>query len=158
LANIPQVFYAGAGKVCAVTDIHDMTLPPNDPAQTYKCEGTGTLNDPYEGELFTWWLYFFGGLSANDKVAIWVVKRPQLVSVEYKMGGIGPITVQEGRCSIAITYTSTLSCSFHINATNQDSGSPPTNNGKSSSYPTTTLTSSGASSSTPSEPAPATPW
>jgi hypothetical protein len=99
-----------------VTDIHDMTLPPNDPAQTYKCEGTGTLNDPYEGELFTWWLYFFGGLSANDKVAIWAVKRPQLVSVEYKMGGIGPITVQEGRCSIAITYTSTLSCSFHINA------------------------------------------
>ncbi len=79
-----------------MTDLKNQSIHVNDPAQFYKCEGTGTLNDPYEGELFTWWLYFFGGLSAKDKTALWVVKRPQLVSVEYKMGGIGPITVQEG--------------------------------------------------------------
>jgi hypothetical protein len=54
------------------------------------------LNDPYEGELFTWWLYFFGGLSQKDKDLLWEVKRPQLVSVEYNMGGVGPITVQKG--------------------------------------------------------------
>ena len=71
----------------------------NDPRQTYKCEGSGTLNDPYEGELFTWWLYFFGGLSQKDKNLLWEVKRPQLVSVEYNMGGVGPITVQKGEIS-----------------------------------------------------------
>ncbi|KAH8756135.1 putative GPI anchored protein [Hyaloscypha finlandica] len=91
-----KVFYAGNGVVCAVTDIGDQSFPINDPRQTYKCEGSGTLNDPYEGELFTWWLYFFGGLSKKDKDVLWKFKRPQLVSVEYKMGGVGPITVQKG--------------------------------------------------------------
>lgn len=68
----------------------------NDPRQNYSCADDGRINDPYEGELFTWWLQFFGGLSENDKQMLWEVKRPQLVSVEYNMGGVGPITVQEG--------------------------------------------------------------
>ncbi|KAE9378230.1 putative GPI anchored protein [Stipitochalara longipes BDJ] len=91
-----KIFYAGNGAVCAVTDIGNQSFYINDPRQTYKCEGSGTLNDPYEGELFTWWLYFFGGLSQNDKNTLWTVKRPQLVSVEYNRGGVGPITVQKG--------------------------------------------------------------
>jgi hypothetical protein len=90
-----KMFYHGNGKVCAVVDLNQ-TLAPNDPKQNYTCEGTGVLDDPYEGELFTWWLYFFGGLSARAKQALWVAKRPQLVSVEYHKYGIGPITVQEG--------------------------------------------------------------
>jgi hypothetical protein len=44
---------------------------------------TSILNDPYEGELFTWWMYFFGGLSKTDKQALWQIKRPQLVAVNY---------------------------------------------------------------------------
>ncbi|KAL2356526.1 putative GPI anchored protein [Cryomyces antarcticus] len=94
--NAARVFYAGAGTVCAVTTIKDQALPVGDAGQSYKCEGSGTLNDPYEGELFMWWLYFFGGLSNADKQALLAVKRPQLVRKEYQMGNIGPITVQEG--------------------------------------------------------------
>jgi len=82
--------------VCAVTDLGNQSLPVYDPQQNYECEGSGALNDPYEGELFTWWLYFFGGLSQKDENLLWEVKRPQLVSVEYNMGGFGPITVQKG--------------------------------------------------------------
>jgi hypothetical protein len=91
-----QIFYAGNGAVCAVTDIKNQSLHVNDPQQSYGCEGAGTLDDPYEGELFTWWLYFFGGISQEDKNLLWKVKRPQLVSVEYNIGGVGPITVQKG--------------------------------------------------------------
>lgn len=79
-----------------MTDIYNQSYPVDDPLQTYKCEGTGTLNDPYEGELFTFWLQFFGGLSNEDRQLLWEVKRPQLVSVEYQQGGVGPITVQKG--------------------------------------------------------------
>ncbi|RAO69576.1 uncharacterized protein BHQ10_005588 [Talaromyces amestolkiae] len=91
-----HIFYRGDGKVCAVTDIKNQSLPVYHPEQTYVCEGTGYLNDPYEGELFTWWLQFFGGLSDADVEALWEYKRPQLVSVDYHIGNVGPITVQKG--------------------------------------------------------------
>ena len=90
-----KIFYRGNGVVCAVTDLNQ-TLVPTDSKQNYTCEGSGVLDDPYEGELFTWWLYFFGGLSADDKKALWIAKRPQLKNIEYHMDGVGPITVQEG--------------------------------------------------------------
>lgn len=91
-----QIFYQGEGKVCAVTDIKNQSLPVHHPEQTYACEDTSYLNDPYEGELFTWWLQFFGGLSDADIEALWDYKRPQLVSVDYHIGKVGPITVQKG--------------------------------------------------------------
>lgn len=119
--NAARVFYNGTGRVCAVSGLTNQALQPNDPKQTYSCEGgeTNILNDPYEGELFTWWLYFFGGLSIKDKNDLWLVKRPQLVRTEYvgsydtsasyhsgysfNYSGatvtsrhIGPITVQRG--------------------------------------------------------------
>lgn len=92
-----QIFYKGNGRVCSVIDIKNQSLPVNDPNQSYDCEGTGLLNDPYEGELFTFWLNFFGGLSDADKKALWAIKRPQLVSVDYDMGNVGPVTVQKGQ-------------------------------------------------------------
>lgn len=79
-----------------MTTIGNQSLPVNDPAQSYSCEGSGRLNDPYEGELFTFWLQFFGGFTQADKKALWDAKRPQLVSDEYDMGNVGPITVQRG--------------------------------------------------------------
>ena len=115
----PMIFYNGTGNVCSVVDLN-MTVLPTSPHQNYTCEpGTpGTLNDPYEGELFTWWLYFYGNLSTSDRTALWTVKRPQLVAVNYTGSivntsysdpiatnytdlpvtsrKIGPITVQRG--------------------------------------------------------------
>ncbi|KUJ15856.1 putative GPI anchored protein [Mollisia scopiformis] len=93
---VSHIFYKGDGIVCAVTDPTNQTYQVNDPQQNYTCEGNNTLNDPYEGEFFTWWLYFFGGLSDKDKNLLWEVKRPQLVSVDYDMDGFGPVTVQKG--------------------------------------------------------------
>lgn len=92
-----QIFYAGNGEVCAVTTIANQSLPVNDPKQSYSCEGSGRLNDPYEGELFTFRLQFFGGLTDADITALWKAKRPQMGSVDYQMGNVGPITVQKGR-------------------------------------------------------------
>lgn len=100
LTNHFQIFYEGNGQVCAVTTIGNQSLPVDDPNQSYACEGSGRLNDPYEGELFTFWLQFFGGLTDADKKALWDAKRPQLVSDEYDMGNIGPITVQKGRWNL----------------------------------------------------------
>lgn len=96
-SNVAKLFYHGneTGDVCAVITL-DQTLAPNDPGQNYTCEGTNYLDDPYEGELFTWWLYFFSDLVREDKEALWVRKRAKLQSVEYSQGGIGPITVQKG--------------------------------------------------------------
>jgi hypothetical protein len=77
-------FYNGTGRVCTVVDLNQ-TLAPNAPGQNITCEGqqTSILDDPYEGELFTWWLYFFGGLPRTDRQALWQIKRPQLVAVNY---------------------------------------------------------------------------
>ncbi|KAK4504725.1 hypothetical protein PRZ48_002687 [Zasmidium cellare] len=94
-AHSAKIFYQGQGKVCAVATLNQ-SLPPNDPGQKYTCEGSMLLNDPYEGELFTWYLYFFApSLSPADKTALWTVKRPMLQSTTYTTPQ-GPITVQKG--------------------------------------------------------------
>lgn len=82
--------------MCSVTNIGNQSWPLNDPRQTYSCQNNGYLNDPYEGELFTFFVQFFGGISSEDIQQIWNVKAPQLVKTTYHMGNIGPITVQEG--------------------------------------------------------------
>ncbi|KFH44308.1 hypothetical protein ACRE_049480 [Hapsidospora chrysogenum ATCC 11550] len=96
IPNMIDIFYRGDGVVCAVTEIGDQTLPVNHPDQTYKCEGDGRINDPYEGELVPYFLHLLGDLPEKEKQALWEVKRPQLVRDEYKMGGVGPITVERG--------------------------------------------------------------
>jgi hypothetical protein len=96
IPNMIDIFYRGDGVVCAVTEIGDQTLPVNHPDQTYKCEGDGRINDPYEGELVPYFFHLLGDLPEKDKKALWEVKRPQLVRDEYKMGGVGPITVERG--------------------------------------------------------------
>jgi hypothetical protein len=59
------------------------------------------LNDPYEGELVTWWLYFYGNLSSAEKDDLWNVKRPQLRSVEYYGSTVNTSYAQ----SVAANYT-----------------------------------------------------
>lgn len=95
--NMLKIFYHGDGVVCAVTEIGNQSLPVDHPDQSYKCEGEGRLNDPYEGELVPYFFHLFGDLSDEEKDALWEVKRPQLVKDEYEMGGVGPITVERGR-------------------------------------------------------------
>lgn len=94
--TVDKVFYQGNGRVCAVTKIGDQKLPVNDPQQSYACESPAYLDDPYEGELFTYFIEFFSGLSKTEKEKLGVAKRAKLVSVEYDMGGVGPITVEQG--------------------------------------------------------------
>ncbi|KAL0954731.1 hypothetical protein HGRIS_003684 [Hohenbuehelia grisea] len=91
-----KIFYAGAGRICAVTAIANQSLPINHPQQRYSCEGDGSLDDPYEGELFAWFLHFFGGLSLLDKRSVWEAKRPKLIAVDYQSAGLPNITVQKG--------------------------------------------------------------
>ncbi|KDQ24590.1 hypothetical protein PLEOSDRAFT_1078667 [Pleurotus ostreatus PC15] len=94
--TVKQIFYAGNGRVCAVVTIGNQSLPVNHPSQKYTCEGSGSLDDPYEGELFTWFLYFFGGLGSSDRNQLWEVKRPQLAAVNYQSEVYENITVQKG--------------------------------------------------------------
>lgn len=104
-----QIFYFGSGKVCAVVAMENQSLPVNHRAQSYQCEKDVLLDDPFEGEIFTFWLQFFGGLSDTDKKALWEVKRPQLVSVDYQMGNFGPITVQKGMLMCKSSHLNNIS-------------------------------------------------
>lgn len=82
--------------MCAVVTIGNQSVPVNHPSQKYTCEGSGSLDDPYEGELFTWFLYFFGGLPSFDRNQLWEVKRPQLAAIDYQSQTYQNITVQKG--------------------------------------------------------------
>ncbi|SPO01984.1 probable GPI anchored protein [Cephalotrichum gorgonifer] len=95
-STAPKIFHLGGGRVCAVIAIADQTLAVDDPKQEYSCEGDSLLDDPYEGELLTYFIHHFSNLSDADKESLWEVKRAKLRSVEYHKGGVGPITVQEG--------------------------------------------------------------
>ena len=92
-------------------DLNQSVLPDS-PHQNYSCEGgeTSLIDDPYEGELFTWWLYFFGGLPAADKTALWTFKRPQLVAVNYT----GSIVNTSWHDPIATNYTDLPVVGRHI--------------------------------------------
>lgn len=95
-STVDKIFYVGDGHVCAVTKIADQTLPINHPNQKYQCENPNYLDDPYEGELFTYFIQLFSKLSDAEKSKLWVAKRAKLVSVEYTMYKAGPITVEQG--------------------------------------------------------------
>lgn len=94
----------GQGKVCAVTEMKNQSWPVHHPKQSYKCETPTYLDDPFEGELFTYFLHFFGDLSEADKDVLWEYKRPKLESVEYEEGGIGPITVRKGLYYLTVIF------------------------------------------------------
>ncbi|KFZ20061.1 hypothetical protein V501_00321 [Pseudogymnoascus sp. VKM F-4519 (FW-2642)] len=95
--TLPIMFYNGGGRVCASTAIANQSLPVSHPNQTYICENpTYILDDPYEGELVTWWLHFFGGFSSAEKLKLWEVKRAKMKSIDWKEGSKGPVTVLQG--------------------------------------------------------------
>ena len=102
--NSLTVFYAGEGKIRAVTQIQDIKKPVEQ--NTYKlkdgavCDFNNNcyLDDPYEGELFAFMMYFFGNFSsAQEKEMMWDQKRQKLQSADYLVEELNQnITVQKG--------------------------------------------------------------
>jgi len=101
-ASARAVFWAPPASVWDVVRVTNVSLPPSAPGQ-FTPDGGGTLDDPYEGELFTWALDLFGGLNATQRLALWRAKRPLLRAVTYRRpagapasAGEGDVTVQRG--------------------------------------------------------------
>jgi len=87
--NAMMVFYAGYGRVSAVTLIHNSTAPPT-PENYYRNEPCGKgcwLDDPYEGEMMTFFLDLYGNWSGieSQREDLWKLKRPKLQLVEYQL-------------------------------------------------------------------------
>jgi hypothetical protein len=102
--NSITVFYEGEGKIRAVTQIKNVSLPMDQ--NTYKLRDGAVctfdnncyLDDPYEGELFAFMMYFFAPWTdQNEREKMWAVKAEKLQSVEYEVKELGKnITVQKG--------------------------------------------------------------
>ena len=90
------IFYEGNGKIRTVSVINKTNVRPF--PENYRseipCGNPCYLDDPYEGELLAFFLYFYGK-DIKDKEKIWEIKRPKLVSVDYPSKK-GNITVQQG--------------------------------------------------------------
>jgi len=56
------------------------------------------LDDPYEGELFAFMMYFFAPwTNQTERELMWTVKAAKLKSVDYTIPSLGKnITVQKG--------------------------------------------------------------
>lgn len=90
--NLKTIFLQGQnpGEVCATSVLRENSTV-SEGAQQYACAEARCLNnDPFEGELMSWMLYFSlskvpGGTDeiSNIADAIWDVKRPQLLAVNY---------------------------------------------------------------------------
>ncbi|KAK5071217.1 hypothetical protein LTR64_007721 [Lithohypha guttulata] len=83
--NAKTVFMQGqhAGEVCAISTLQE-DLSPFASGQRYACEDPICLNnDPYEGELMSWFLYFSSTLNKSEADLLWDAKRPQLLAANY---------------------------------------------------------------------------
>jgi hypothetical protein len=64
----PVIFYEGEGKVRAVAYMTDETKPPEENTYSHQgCDPYCYLDDPYEGELFTFILYLLSDLPEADQ-------------------------------------------------------------------------------------------
>lgn len=55
------------------------------------------LDDPYEGELFVWFMDLFCTWDdPEERDQMWILKRAKFVKVEYDTTSNGTISVQEG--------------------------------------------------------------
>jgi len=103
VSNAMMVFYAGEGRIRAVTLIHDTSVAPY-PGNYYEnvpCGRNCYLNDPYEGELMAFFMDLYGDWSGieTQREDLWKFKRLKLKSVNYELNtdkGTTSITVQKG--------------------------------------------------------------
>jgi len=94
-ANAYMMFYNGNGQIRAEAKILNVTAQPS--PGNYQNNSPGYyLDDPYEGEMFAFFLDLFGKWpDPNEREKVWVYKRAKLQAVNYTTPE-GPITVQRG--------------------------------------------------------------
>lgn len=83
--NAKNIFFHGPqlGSICAVSTLNPQ-VSPSSSSQKYACEDdTKLLNDPYQGEIMTWFLFFSGSMNETEGHKIWLVKRSQLQAMNY---------------------------------------------------------------------------
>eukprot|EP01121_Diplochlamys_sp_Union-15-3_P001464 TRINITY_DN11268_c0_g1_i1.p1 TRINITY_DN11268_c0_g1~~TRINITY_DN11268_c0_g1_i1.p1 ORF type:complete len:532 (+),score=71.97 TRINITY_DN11268_c0_g1_i1:51-1646(+) len=92
--NAKIMFYHGNGLIRAVVSIKNVSEPPSPDNYADDCECW--LNDPYEGELFAFFLDLYAsGFTDQEKESIWVNKRGLLQAAHYDTPK-GPVVVQRG--------------------------------------------------------------
>ena len=100
--NALTIFYEGEGKVRAVAKIFDNKKSVDQNTYTNRqtnCDQPTSvcyLDDPYEGELFTFMLYFYSPWNdSQEREKLWSVKSAKLQSAEFTIDQ-GTLTVQKG--------------------------------------------------------------
>lgn len=92
--NSITIFYAGDGHTRAVSSIKNITGAVE--TSNYYSADLSYLDDPYEGELFSFMMDMFGNWpTPTEREKVWEYKRALLQSVEFQSPE-GPITVQKG--------------------------------------------------------------
>ena len=99
--NVIMMFYQGEGRVRSVVKIANITSQPS--LSNYQLAtpcGPCYLDDPYEGELFAWFMDLYGqwkanGYQENERDKIWIFKRKKLQNVVLSTPE-GNITVERG--------------------------------------------------------------
>ena len=92
-----MVFYEGKGNirtVALIKDIYKTPYPENYRTES-PCGNPCYLDDPYEGELFAFYLSYFGGISQEETELIWQKKSAKLQSVNFETP-LGKLTTQRG--------------------------------------------------------------
>lgn len=91
--NAVRVFYAGNGTLRTVSQLTNQLLP----VSQNNYSGTGSLDDPYEGEMFTDLVYLFSpDLDAATKDLMWIQKRAKLQAASLPQSAAttsGPKTI-----------------------------------------------------------------
>lgn len=96
-----------------MTSIKNASLPINDPGQTYVCETNGTLNDPYEGELFTFVSFMITVMFRT------CVPATEQVGLRSVAGPLRELDIcREGR-NVGSQETSAGSCQLHTGQYNR---------------------------------------
>lgn len=92
--NVRQVFYEGDGRIRGEAQIGNAGAKPT-PGNYSLRDGGYFLADPYEGELMTFFMSLFGGLSDAEVQALWETRQGELQPVEFETPE-GPLTVARG--------------------------------------------------------------
>ena len=95
--NARNIFVRGpTGNVCAVSTLRPGAFT-HAISQQYACERNDCLNnDPFEGELMTWFLYFSNTFNKTEADFLWQRKRSQLIATNYTGSIVDGSTTPQG--------------------------------------------------------------